>query len=143
MSTKRTIRTYSELIKLPTFEERFDYLRLSAIVGDPTFGYERFLNQSFYRSAEWKRIRNEVIRRDNGCDLAIEDRIIFSRIEIHHITPITMDDIENSADLLYDLDNLICTSPNTHKAIHYGDESLIVKSEPVVRRPNDTCPWKK
>lgn len=142
MSTKKIIRTYSELIKLPTFEERFEYLRLSAIVGDPTFGYERFLNQVFYRSPEWKRIRNEVIRRDNGCDLAIEDRSIIDRIEIHHITPITSDDIENNGDLLYDLNNLICTSPNTHKAIHYGDMSLITRSEPIVRRPNDTCPWK-
>ena len=142
MSTKKIIRTYSELIKLPTFEERFEHLRLSAIVGDPTFGYERFLNQVFYRSPEWKRIRNEVIRRDNGCDLAIEDRSIIDRIEIHHITPITSDDIENNGDLLYDLNNLICTSPNTHKAIHDGDMSLITRSEPVVRRPNDTCPWK-
>lgn len=142
MSTKKIIRSYSELIKLPTFEERFEYLRLSAIVGDPTFGYERFLNQVFYRSPEWKRIRNEVIRRDNGCDLAIEDRSIIDRIEIHHITPITSDDIENNGDLLYDLNNLICTSPSTHKAIHYGDMSLITRSEPIVRRSNDTCPWK-
>ena len=142
MSTKKIIRTYSELIELPTFEERFEYLRLSAIVGDPTFGYERFLNQVFYRSPEWKRIRNEVIRRDNGCDLAIEDRSIIDRIEIHHITPITSDDIESNGELLYDLNNLICTSPNTHKAIHYGDMSLITRSEPVVRRPNDTCPWR-
>lgn len=101
------------------------------------------MNQAFYRSVEWKRIRNEAIRRDNGCDLAIEDRSIYDRIEIHHITPITMEDIENSSDLLFDLDNLICTSPNTHKAIHYGDASLITKSEPVVRKPYDTCPWKK
>ena len=142
MSTKKIIRSYSELIKLPTFEERFEYLRLSAIVGDPTFGYERFLNQVFYRSPEWKRIRNEVIRRDDGCDLAIEDRPIADRIEIHHIVPITSDDLENNGDLLYDLNNLVCTSPNTHKAIHYGDMSLITRSEPIVRRPNDTCPWK-
>ena len=139
---KRIIRTYSELITFPTFEERYEYLRLSAMVGEPTFGYERFLNQVFYKSKEWKRIRNMVIRRDNGCDLAIADRSIYDRIEIHHIVPITMEDIENGSDLLYNLDNLVCVSPNTHKAIHYGDESLITKSEPVVRRPNDTCPWK-
>lgn len=140
--TSRIIRTYTELIRIPTFEERFEYLRLSSLVGEKTFGFERYLNQVFYRSPEWKRARREVIRRDNGCDLGIEGRDIYGKIEIHHINPITIDDVENSSDVLLDLDNLICTSPITHKAIHYGDASLLPKNEPTVRRPNDTCPWK-
>lgn len=141
MSSTRIIRSYKELIRLPTFEERFEYLRLSAIVGESTFGFERHLNQVFYRSPEWKHVRRDIIARDYGCDLGIEDRQIMDRIEIHHINPITPEDIENRSDLLLDMDNLICVSPNTHKAIHYGDERLITKSVPTIRRPNDTCPW--
>lgn len=141
MST-RIIRTYTELSRIKTFEERYDYLRLAAKVGEKTFGYERFLNQVFYRSPEWKTVRREVIRRDNGCDLGIEGRDILGVIEIHHINPITIEDVENSSDILLNPDNLICTSPMTHKAIHFGDQSLLPKNEPIVRRPNDTCPWK-
>lgn len=143
MSSTRIIRSYKELIRIPTFEERFEFLKLSAAIGESTFGFERHLNQTFYRSPEWKRTRREIIRRDEGCDLGIDDRIIYDRIEIHHINPITVDDIENVSDILFDPDNLICTSPMTHKAIHFGDANLLVKSELVVRRPYDTCPWKK
>lgn len=137
------IRSYGEISRLTTFEERYDYLRLAAKVGEKTFGFERFLNQSFYRSREWKAVRNEVIRRDNGCDLGIEGRDIFGPIEIHHIVPLTIEDIEEGSDLMLDPDNLICTSPITHKAIHYGDKTLLPKIFPNVRRPNDTCPWKR
>lgn len=121
--------------------ERFEYLRLSAIIGERTFGHNRYLNQDFYRSREWKRFRDQVIIRDGGCDLGMEDRIIPYRIEIHHINPITIEDIENNVDLLMDMDNVICVSPNTHKAIHYGDGSMLTK-DPIERRPNDMCPWK-
>ena len=141
MST-RIIRTYRELIQLPSFEERYDYLRLASIIGESTFGFDRYLNQVFYRSREWKKARRDVIRRDNGCDLGIEGRDIYDRIEIHHITPITITDVENGSELLLDLNNLICVSPLTHKAIHYGDASLLPKNEIIIRRPNDTCPWK-
>lgn len=141
MST-RIIRTYNELSQLKTFEERYEYLKLSSIIGEKTFGFERYLNQGFYRSPEWKRARREAILRDRGCDLGVEGRDIIDRIEIHHITPISLDDFENGSQLLLDLNNLICTSPNTHKAIHYGESNLITPSEPVIRRPNDTCPWR-
>ena len=140
--TKRIIRTYNELVRLPTFEERYEYLKLTSLVGDSTFGYERYLNQAFYRSPEWKRVRRQVILRDKGCDLGIEGRDIIDRIEIHHITPITIEDIETASQILLDPDNLICCSPNTHKAIHYGESNLITPSEPTVRKPNDTCPWR-
>ena len=140
--TKRIIRTYNELVRLPTFEERYEYLKLSSLVGDSTFGYERYLNQAFYRSPEWKRVRRQVILRDKGCDLGIEGRDIIDRIEIHHITPITIEDMETASPILLDPDNLICCSPNTHKAIHYGESNLITPSEPIIRRPNDICPWR-
>ena len=141
MST-RIIRTYNELIRFRTFEERFEYLKLSSLIGEKTFGYERYINQAFYRSPEWKRVRRQVILRDKGCDLAVEGRDIIDRIEIHHITPITLEDIENASEILLDPNNLVCTSPNTHKAIHYGESNLITPSEPIIRKPNDTCPWK-
>lgn len=139
--SSRIIRTYTELSRIPSFEERYEYLRLASKVGESTFGFERCLNQTFYRSPEWKHARNEVIRRDNGCDLGFEGRDIFGPIEIHHINPITIEDIENGSDLLLDPDNLICTSPMTHKAIHFGDKTLLPRSMPTIRRPNDTCPW--
>ncbi len=139
----RIIRTYTELVRLPTFEERFEYLKLSAKIGESTFGFERQLNQIFYRSPEWKRTRRAVILRDEGCDLGIKEREILDRIEIHHINPITIEDVENREDILFDMDNLICTSAVTHKAIHYGDASGLRSIEPVIRRPNDTCPWKQ
>ena len=133
-------KSYSELIKLPTLKERFDYLKLSSKIGEPTFGYERYLNQLFYSSGEWKRFRRDVIIRDNGCDLGIDGYDVKDRIEIHHINPVSIEDIERNASCLMDMDNVICTSSKTHKAIHYGDESLLPK-DPVERKPNDMCPW--
>ena len=136
-----SIRTYSELILLPTFEERFKYLQLNGRVGDDTFGFDRYINQKFYRSAEWKRIRDLVIMRDNGCDLALEGYEIYGRILIHHMNPITVKDVELNTEYLMNPEYLICVTHNTHNAIHYGDEKLINKG-PVVRTKNDTCPWK-
>ena len=136
-----SIKTYSELIALPTFEERYEYLRLNGRVGKDTFGFDRYLNQNFYRSAEWRRIRDRVIVRDNGCDLAIDDRIIYGKILIHHMNPITDKDLFNLSDILLDPEYLICVSHNTHNAIHYGDGERLVK-DPIIRTKNDTCPWK-
>lgn len=136
-----SIRTYSELIQLPTFEERFRYLRLKGSVGKETFGFDRYLNQIFYRSSAWKRVRDQVIVRDNGCDLGIDDRIIYGKILIHHMNPINDEDILNMTDILLNPEYLICVTLDTHNAIHYGDEDLLIK-EPVVRFKNDTCPWK-
>ena len=141
MMTTTNIRTYSELIQLPTFEERFNYLRLGGVVGKDTFGFDRYLNQQFYRSGEWKRIRNQVIVRDNGCDLGIDDYEIHGRILIHHMNPISIEDLQHISDLLMNPEYLICVSHRTHNAIHYGDESLIV-SAPIERTQNDTCPWR-
>ena len=137
-----TIRTYSELILLPTFEERFEYLRLDGKVGEDTFGFDRYLNQLFYQSQEWKKIRDYVIIRDNACDLGVEGYDIYSKVLIHHMNPITARDIEKRTDLLLDPEYLISTTHNTHNAIHYGDENLIIKV-PIVRIKNDTCPWKR
>ena len=139
--TTTNIRTYSELIRLPTFEERFDYLRLDGVVGKDTFGFDRYLNQQFYRSSEWKRIRNQVIVRDNGCDLGIDEYEIYGRILIHHMNPISIEDLQYMSDLLMNPEYLICVSHRTHNAIHYGDESLIVTA-PIERSQNDTCPWR-
>lgn len=136
------IRTYSELITFPTFEERFKYLQLEGSVGKDTFGYDRYLNQLFYKTAEWKRLRQDLIIRDNGCDLGVEGREIYGRIIIHHLNPITKDDIVHRTEYLLNPDFLICTTHNTHNAIHYGDESLLITS-PVERSKNDTCPWKR
>lgn len=136
------IRTYSELITFPTFEERFKYLQLEGSVGKDTFGYDRYLNQLFYKTAEWKRLRQDLIIRDNGCDLGVEGREIYGRIIIHHLNPITKDDIVRRTEYLLNPDFLICTTHNTHNAIHYGDESLLITS-PVKRSKNDTCPWKR
>lgn len=136
-----SIKTYSELILLPTFEERFKYLQLNGRVGDDTFGFDRYINQKFYRSAEWKRIRDYIIIRDNGCDLALDGYEIHGRILIHHINPITISDIKFSTEYLMNPDYLICVTHNTHNAIHYGDEKQIITG-PVVRTKNDTCPWK-
>lgn len=136
------IRTYSELILLPTFEERFEYLRLDGKVGESTFGFDRYLNQLFYKSDEWRAIRDLVIVRDNGCDLGMPDREIRSRILIHHMNPITKDDILRRSDFLLNTEYLITTVKNTHDAIHYSDDSLLIKN-PVERRKYDTCPWRK
>ena len=131
-----------QLMKLKTFKERFEYLKLSGVVGQDTFGYDRYLNQQFYKSKAWKRIRDQVIIRDNGCDLGIEDRDINSRIYVHHMNPITKSDILNMTDMLLDPEYLICVSKNTHAAIHYGDEQLLYANHLVERTPNDTCPWR-
>ena len=136
------IRTYSELIRLPTFEERFEYLRLFGNVGRDTFGFDRYLNQRFYRSAEWKNVRTKVIARDLGCDLAIPDRDIFDLAIVHHMNPIYKEDILKRSEFLLNPEYLICVSKLTHDAIHYGDESLLIVA-PIERRPNDTCPWKR
>lgn len=133
--------SYSELITLPTFEERFEYLKIGATVGDVTFGHDRYLNQALYKSSDWRRIRDRVIVRDNGCDLAMPDREIYgTKIIIHHINPITMEDILNRRSNVFDLDNLICVEHNTHNALHYGDEELL-RHDPVVRTPGDTKLW--
>lgn len=139
--TRKIIRTYSELITLPTFEERFGYLKLSGKVGEDTFGFDRYLNQVFYRSAKWKEIRDYVIIRDNGCDLGMEGHEIHQRILVHHMNPITKEDILRESEFLLDPEYMICTIKNTHDAIHYGDESLLITA-PIERRKNDTCPWK-
>lgn len=136
-----SIRTYSELITLPTFIERYRYLKLSGRVGEDTFGFDRYLNQVFYQSKEWRSIRDYVITRDNGCDLGISGHEIYGRILIHHMNPITSDDILKRSDLLLNPEYLICTIKNTHDAIHYSDESLLI-TDPIERSMNDTCPWK-
>lgn len=135
------LRTYSELITIPTFMERFKYLKLNGRVGEETFGFDRYLNQTFYRSYEWRRLRDEIIVRDCGCDLAMEDREIFDKILIHHMNPIQASDILQHSDLLLNPEYLICTSKLTHDAIHYGDEQILYQ-EPVTRTQGDTCPWK-
>ena len=135
------IRTYSELITFPTFEERYKYLRLGGKVGNETFGFDRYLNQMFYKTDEWLKIRDYVIVRDNGCDLGIEGREIHDRILVHHMNPITKEDILRRSDYLLNPEYLICTVKRTHDAIHYGDDSLLFK-ELTVRTKNDTCPWR-
>lgn len=137
------IRSYSELSRLKTFEERFDYLRLDGKVGRDTFGFDRVFNQRFYMSREWKRIRDHVIARDGGCDLGVPGYDIYGqRIIIHHLNPITLDDIRNSTEFLMNPEYLITTIHSTHNAIHYGDDRLILKA-PIERKANDTCPWKR
>lgn len=137
------IRTYSELITIPTFEERYEYLRLSGKIGEETFGYDRWLNQMFYNSKEWKTFRRDIIVRDMGCDLGIDDRKIGGLIVVHHINPIPKYAIvEKRLDILLNPENAICSSDNTHKAIHYGDASLLI-AEPIERKRYDTCPWRR
>lgn len=137
------IKTYSELSKLVTFDERFQYLKLKGFVGKETFGFDRVFNQLFYRSAEWKRVRNLVIVRDNGCDLGIDGYNIYGNsIIIHHMNPISLDDIENHTDYLLNPEFLITTIHRTHNAIHYGDDCLFSR-EPIVRKANDMAPWKR
>lgn len=137
-----SIKTYSELISFPTFEERYRYLRLNGLVGKETFGFDRYLNQIFYRSRRWKDIRDYVIIRDNGCDLAADGYDIHGKIIIHHMNPLTLQDIESESEYLLDPEFLISTTLSTHNAIHYGDEGLLIKG-PVERVKNDTCPWKR
>lgn len=135
------MRTYSELCELPTFEDRFQYLQLNGVVGEDTFGFDRYLNQVFYRSPEWKRVRDMVIVRDNGCDLAMEGYDIHGRILIHHMNPVSLRDINDRNEDLLNPEYLITTTHQTHNAIHYGDESLLPRG-PIERKPFDTCPWK-
>ena len=136
------IKSYSELIKIPTYKERFEYLKLDGIVGKDTFGYDRYLNQAFYNSPEWRRFRRDMIIRDNGCDLACEGYEIRGKIILHHINPIAQDDlISRRRDVLFDPENIICVTHNTHNAIHYGDANLLITG-PIERVANDTCPWK-
>ena len=136
------IKSYSELIQLETYEERFEYLKLNGVVGKETFGFDRILNQILYKNPRWRRKRNDIIIRDNGCDLGIEGREIRGPITVHHINPITIEDILNGNPIVYDDENLICVTQNTHNAIHYSDDSILIK-DPIVRKPNDTCPWKR
>lgn len=138
-----SIKTYDELIRLNTFLERYRYLRIGGKVGDETFGFERYLNQVFYRTdLEWRDIRHEVIIRDGGCDLGMDDREIDGAVIIHHLNPLTRDDIIYRTEFLLDPKYLISCSRNTHNAIHYGNEELLVL-DPIIRRPNDTCPWRR
>lgn len=135
------MRTYSELSKINSYEERFEYLKLNGFVGVETFGFDRYINQRFYKSLEWKRIRDKVIIRDNGCDLGVEGYEIHGRILIHHMNPVTPDELRSNLDLLLNPEYLICVAHNTHNAIHYGDSDLLITA-PVERTAFDTCPWR-
>lgn len=134
------IRTYRKLRQLSSFEDRYEYLRIAGKVGVDTFGYDRYLNQLLYTSGRWRRTRDGIITRDNGCDLGIKDHEIYGKIIIHHMNPITIEDIELDREEIYDPNLLITTSSNTHQAIHYGDKSLLPRL-PLIRKKNDTCPW--
>lgn len=136
-----SIKTYSELISIPTYLGRFEYLKIGGSVGKSTFGYDRYLNQILYHSAEWKRFKRDIILRDNGCDLAHEDYEIHGNIIVHHINPITVEDVLNRNPMVFDPENAISTVLNTHNAIHYGDKDLLLL-DPVIRTQNDTCPWR-
>lgn len=138
----RSIKTYSELITIPTFEERFEYLKLDGIVGQETFGYDRYLNQILYNAYKWRRFRRDIIVRDNGCDLAHPDYELNDLIIVHHINPVTVDDIINQDPRVFDPENVVSCADMTHKAVHYGDKSLLLLPPPV-RFKNDTCPWKR
>lgn len=143
MKIRKIVRTYTELSRFPTFEERYAYLRLAGVVGENTFGFDRYLNQRLYRSRAWKTVRNSVIVRDNGCDLGIDDRPIADRIIVHHMNPLVVDEIDERDEDIFNPEFLICVSPETHNAIHFGDDNLLMKSEIVNRTPNDTCLWKE
>lgn len=142
MRMKTMIRTYDALMKCQTFLQRFNYLKLGDKIGKETFGYDRYLNQRFYKTPEWKKLRDEIIIRDDGCDLGHPDFPIYGRIIIHHMNPLTKDDIIHSTEYLLDPKYLICVSHDTHNAIHYGSSDLLLIDEPVIRKPNDTCPWR-
>lgn len=137
------MRTYSELIKLPTFKERFEYLKLDGRVGEDTFGFDRWLNQQFYNSKLWKDAKREVIIRDNGCDLGLEGYEMHGRILVHHMNLIDKSDIVRKSDILLNPEYLISTCKRTHDAIHYGNIELAMSNRLIERRPNDTCPWKR
>ncbi len=136
------VKTYSEMLTFSRFIDRYRYLKLNGQVCEETFGYDRYLNQILYRSSEWRRFRRDIVIRDNGCDLASEGYEITGKILIHHIEPITLRDVERRDSKIFDLENVVAVSLNTHNAIHYGDESLLI-TEPLERTRNDTCPWKK
>ena len=142
MVIRMNIKTYSELITIPTFIERYRYLKIGGRVGEDTFGYDRYLNQILYKTPEWRSFRREIILRDNGRDLACEGYEIYERIIVHHIDPITVEDVLKRHPKIFDPENVVCTWLRTHNAIHYGDESLLW-NEPISRVPNDTCPWKR
>ena len=135
------LRCYSELSKLSSFEERYEYLRIGGSIGESTFGFERYLNQMLYTSSQWRRVRDRVIIRDNGCDLGLEGYEINDKIVVHHMNPITAKQIEESASEIFDPEFLICVSERTHNAIHYGDKDLLPQL-PIARSPSDMCPWK-
>lgn len=137
----KSIKTYSEMLTYETFLDRFRYLKLSGAVGKETFGYDRYLNQILYTSDEWRHFRDQIILRDNGCDLACAGYEIHGKILVHHLNPITVEDVIERNPCIFDPENAIATTLITHNAIHYGDENLLV-TEPIIRRPNDTCPWK-
>jgi len=139
--TKASIKSYSELITFEDFYDRFNYLKLPGIVGEPTFDLMRYLNQEFYHSKTWRGLKDQIIARDMGCDLGCEERPIRDRVVLHHINPITVEDVLNMAPNVIDPENLICCSSRTHRAIHFGDIEQ-VRVEPIVRTPNDTCPWR-
>ena len=138
----KIIKCYSELIQIPDYQERFEYLKLAGQIGESTFGFDRWLNQNFYRSAEWKRVREQVIIRDFGCDLAHRDYPIGGQILIHHMNPIELADITEKSSEILNPNYLVCVSKTTHNAIHYGDAELLPKP-PIERRANDTCPWRR
>lgn len=137
------IRSYKELVKLDNYEDRYLYLLLGDKIGEDTFGFDRYLNQTFYKSSEWKHIRNKIIIRDNGCDLGMSGFDIYGKIIIHHMNPIRKNDILNATDYLMNPDFLICVSMDTHNAIHYGDKNYLDRFKDISRSPNDTCPWRK
>lgn len=140
---KNNTKKYSEMLQLSTFEDRYNYLKLHGDVGRETFGNDRYMNQQFYRSAEWKRVRDQVIVRDGGCDLGLPDHKISGKIYIHHINPLTLDDITNNPEKMLDPENLVCVSHVTHNAIHYGDDTILRTKQLTERTPNDMCPWRK
>ena len=135
-------RRYSELITLPTFEERFEYLKLGKQVGEETFGFDRYLNQALYRSKEWQDLRNHIIVRDNGYEMGLEDYPIAGRVIVHHMNPITLEDINERMPEILDPENLICVSHDLHNAIHYGNKDILMKYTFAIRTENDTCPWR-
>lgn len=135
------IRCYNDLIQLKTFEERFRYLKINGKVGEETFGLDRYINQQLYKSQRWRSTRSKIIIRDDGCDLGIDGRQLDDYIVVHHMNPIALEDIEEERDIVFDSNYLICCSTRTHRAIHFGDENLLIR-DPVIRRPNDTCLWR-
>lgn len=139
--TMKIIRSYSELQTFSTFKEKYDYLKLGGIVGESTFGFDRYLNQMFYRDEKWKKARRKAIERDNGCDLGDPDYEIHDRIYVHHMNPISVEDVVSRNPIIYNLEFLICCSFTTHEAIHFGDEQMLPQL-PVDRYPGDTCPWR-